>query len=523
MLIPSSDRASSVKIIDFGLAKLMPGYGISSQKLTETGYALGTCHYMAPEQCLGGTTDQRADIYSAGCIFYQCLTGKLPFDADDNVSVMFRHINDQPIPISQQIENTPKLKALQNVLDNCMAKDPDDRYTKADEVCADLERIIGGDLTRIKRFSAPQVPSLTKRSSRHNLWSVAVIALTGVALLGFFSLFNSWRGASSLRRDSNELAIELFRKWDSKAPNTSTWAANMEAIEKADALDHKLTPQQRLKVAQWLAHGYLDSNDKRKLDGQIDKALTIRASIAPRLRIPADELLFARTLNVENRPDLAVSVLRDLQRNKNDYPNVRWEFERARILLAEILIYHGHLDIAERNLQEQMRSIVTSKAEVHYRFLLGDINMLRKNYDAALKIYKDEKDLPHSLGAADWAALARVAIYKNDNAMAALYLKNSEQMCKEEFPPGPCETIVLLETLLAARQHDHEAAKKLLNSFRDAKQVSSAFTVHFRNSDRQLCVEALRAAGYNDLIKLLGFYAFPGSTPAEPLDTTSIN
>jgi serine/threonine protein kinase len=91
MVSIDAEGVETVKIIDFGLVKLMPGYGIPGQKLTDTGYALGTCHYMAPEQAIGGSVDGRADIYAAGCIFYQMLTGALPFDAQDNVAIMYAH------------------------------------------------------------------------------------------------------------------------------------------------------------------------------------------------------------------------------------------------------------------------------------------------------------------------------------------------------------------------------------------------------------------------------------------------
>ncbi len=522
MLIPTDDLTSSVKIIDFGLAKLMPGYGIGSQKLTETGYALGTCHYMAPEQCLGGTIDHRADIYSAGCIFYQCLTGKLPFDADDNVAVMFRHINEQPLPIAGQAANKPLLKALQVVLDNCLSKNPDDRYSTADEARADIQQISDGNLTSVTRFSAPYVSPVSKRTTQQDLRGVSIIALAAVGLLGLFMLVGKWPLVPSSSRDSSELAIELFRKWNYKVANPSSLAPELEALVKTDALDHRLTPERRLKVAQWLAHIYEGSQDKKKQDRQIEKTLAIRAAIPSRLRIPSDELLFANTLNNQDHDDLAVAVLRDLQQQPNEHPSAVWEQERSWILLAEILISHGHLDIAEKILKEQLVSGARTESQVHYRILLGDIKVLQKDYDDADKIYLDAIEIPFPYAGASFATMARLAIYKNQNDRAMRYLNNSRPLCKEEFPEKPCETITLLQAIVDARNHNYEGAKKVISSFIQAKQNYCGFTYHFRNSDRELCVAALEAAGYDDLVKMLGPYVRPNHLPDKPLSPMTL-
>ncbi len=518
MLIPSSDRKSLVKIIDFGLAMLMPGYGVSSQKLTETGYALGTCHYMPPEQCLGGTIDQRADIYSAGCIFYQCLTGKLPFDADDNVAVMFRHINDQAIPISQHCGNKPIFQALQIILDNCLAKDPEDRYTTADEVKTDIERIISGDLSRIKRFSTPTVAASSKRNSKQDLRGVAVIALTAVSLFGLFSLFGAWRAGNSSHHDSSELAANLFRKWDDKSPDRLSLTPRMEAILEADSFDHNLTPERRLKVAQWLAHFYALAKDLKKRDRQIAEALHIRATVPRRLRHPPDELLFATTLDRANRSDQAVTVLCDLHAIEGDYPNSPWEVELSRLSVNEILIFHGHIDRAEKRIRVRMRSELGAEASVRFGCLLGDIAMLKKDYGAAYKIYLEASDTPHPFASVAAAALTRSALYNNKNAIAARYVERTRQLCLEDFPDKPCETVVMLQIIVAARQHDYEKAKQLVTAFRNAKDTYCAGTRYFEDSDRELCASALKAAGYDDLIKLLGPYALPNLKPRLPLE-----
>ena len=85
-------RDGSVKVADFGIARIM-----SAAQTTLTQEALGSVHYISPEQARGSHIDARADIYSAGVVLYEMLTGRLPFDGDSPVSVAIQHINAKPI------------------------------------------------------------------------------------------------------------------------------------------------------------------------------------------------------------------------------------------------------------------------------------------------------------------------------------------------------------------------------------------------------------------------------------------
>ncbi|HEY9871480.1 MAG TPA: serine/threonine-protein kinase [Candidatus Obscuribacterales bacterium] len=84
-----------VKIVDFGLAKSIQ----TTHKLTRTGDLFGSPHYMSPEHCLGQRLDHRTDIYSLGCIMYECLTGNPPFDAENPIQVVHKQIHESPPPI----------------------------------------------------------------------------------------------------------------------------------------------------------------------------------------------------------------------------------------------------------------------------------------------------------------------------------------------------------------------------------------------------------------------------------------
>ena len=124
-------RDGSVKVADFGIACLAD----SAQTLTQE--ALGSVHYISPEQARGDRPDARSDIYSSGVVLYEMLTGRLPFEGDTAVSVAIQHINS--IPLSPREIDPTIPEALEEITMKAMAPNPDDRYADAGEMLADLE------------------------------------------------------------------------------------------------------------------------------------------------------------------------------------------------------------------------------------------------------------------------------------------------------------------------------------------------------------------------------------------------
>ena len=89
-----SDGTEHVKVLDFGIAKIRRPDGTPTEKLTGTGMALGTPYYMSPEQAMGKPADFRSDLYSLGCIIYQLLAGRLPFDAEQPMAVLLKQLRE---------------------------------------------------------------------------------------------------------------------------------------------------------------------------------------------------------------------------------------------------------------------------------------------------------------------------------------------------------------------------------------------------------------------------------------------
>ncbi|MFQ5550818.1 MAG: protein kinase [Gemmatimonadales bacterium] len=120
------DDTGRAILTDFGIAK-----AASSSRLTGTGMAIGTPHYMSPEQARAQELDGRSDFYSLGVCAYQCLTGRVPFDASDAFSIGYKHITE---PVPEPELETQEQKDLFAIIRKLMQKDPADRFADAAEV-----------------------------------------------------------------------------------------------------------------------------------------------------------------------------------------------------------------------------------------------------------------------------------------------------------------------------------------------------------------------------------------------------
>jgi serine/threonine-protein kinase len=128
------DREGRVKVTDFGIARA------GTSQMTEAGSIVGTAQYLSPEQARGTEVDQRSDLYSLGVVLYELLTGQTPFDGDTPVEIAMKHLSATPRPPSQIRADVPR--DLDMVVIRALAKDPAARYQSADEMEADLERVL---------------------------------------------------------------------------------------------------------------------------------------------------------------------------------------------------------------------------------------------------------------------------------------------------------------------------------------------------------------------------------------------
>lgn len=144
VIVSKLNDVETARIVDFGIAKILPVSNRETHNLTETRQVFGSPHYMSPEHCLGFRMDERSDIYSFGCLMYEVLTGDPPFPESDAIQVVIKHINDEVKPFPRGFESDPVCKKLEGVVLKCLEKDQDDRYQSVGELLKDLELIADG-------------------------------------------------------------------------------------------------------------------------------------------------------------------------------------------------------------------------------------------------------------------------------------------------------------------------------------------------------------------------------------------
>jgi serine/threonine-protein kinase len=167
-------------MVDLGIAAVQTG-----PKLTNTGTLIGTPAYMSPEQARGAPVDGRSDLYSLGVILYEMLTGRRPFEADDPLAILHKHVYETPTPIQ---ELRPDIAAeTARLVHHCLQKEPDQRPANAAELLGEIDYALQIEGGRPATGSRYVLPPEAAPSSRRNLWlglgAVAFVAIVVVLVL----------------------------------------------------------------------------------------------------------------------------------------------------------------------------------------------------------------------------------------------------------------------------------------------------------------------------------------------------
>ena len=191
------DDTGRVLVMDFGLARTLEGDG-----MTQTGALVGTMEYMSPEQALAQDLDQRSDLFSAGLILYEMLSGQVPFKADSAIASLLKRTRERAIPISEIDREIPG--TLSNIVSRCLERDPKLRYQSAQEVLQDLRIWLGkgGSAARLSTSSLV----LLRNRAREVQWKwVSVAALVLVLAAG--SAWYVARNRSSVPQQHSAVAV----------------------------------------------------------------------------------------------------------------------------------------------------------------------------------------------------------------------------------------------------------------------------------------------------------------------------
>lgn len=168
LVIPreTANAADRAYLTDFGLVRPLS----SETSASRTGQVFGSVAYMAPELIEGIPADGRADVYALACVVYECLTGSVPFERDNEVSTVWAHIHEDPPLLTDSRRDLPG--GLNDVVFKAMSKHPDDRYLTCGEFIAELELGLARKLSALKyRHVRPLVARIPRRKTEREVWA----------------------------------------------------------------------------------------------------------------------------------------------------------------------------------------------------------------------------------------------------------------------------------------------------------------------------------------------------------------
>lgn len=216
VMVDAQERA---KVMDFGIARAIAD---TAATMTNTSIVVGTAQYLSPEQAQGRDVDARSDLYSAGCLLHELVTGRPPFVGDSPVAIAYQHVGEPPQPPSVHAPDVPA--NLDVVILHALAKDPQDRYQSGEEFAQDLEAVLRREPTlaaaraveagELAPAAPPPPPEPPRTGTAHVLapmpqsprrnpavpWIAAILAALAIGLGLYF-------GRDALARDPEPVAV----------------------------------------------------------------------------------------------------------------------------------------------------------------------------------------------------------------------------------------------------------------------------------------------------------------------------
>lgn len=378
-----SDQGT-VKVVDFGLSKLLDAANDTRTALTQAGQILGTPQYMSPEQFKNADIDFRSDIYSLGGTFFRMLTGQFPFqDCVSIIQVMYAHL-EQPVPDPCQINpNLPP--GCREIINRAMAKLPEDRYQQAADIAADLRALIATG-----QKSEPSVREALPEADRP-LESAVVIE---PAKLPAMMLKNSLANAGAESVTVCHQATEAIGLVSQTVPDLLVTALQLEDLTGIELLS-KLSQDDRLRETMLLLYSSDSSPD-------VLSSIRTQGTIAVVSKTAKPEELICAIhacsrLQVESEFSTAAveaSAVRTL---------VGCEAGRVPEELAELIRQTGILDLDVTSLDKLREGSLPRDSEDF------DLILLVRNQAEETTDQRDFVELVSSLPAANYTAAALLA------------------------------------------------------------------------------------------------------------------
>lgn len=348
----------SVKVVDFGIAKLLSSDDGKIQALTRTGEIFGSPLYMSPEQCSGATVDRRTDVYSVGCVIYEALTGAQPHLGQTALTTMMMHQSDVPLSLREASLGKEFPQSIERIVTRMLQKDPNDRYQNLSLVAHELGRVF--EEVSGSRKGAPRKPtkashaivvSLTKMYVWLSLTAI-VSAVTGAAVM-FFAFQNKGGGSSLADTSAADVASKNSqgnaKSIDAKAQAESDSEVSKTALED-EVIFNKVKPipsrnfsvtfPERSIGLLFEASDGFPAGEIAKAAGQVNVELVAGRSLGLEIPFPrAEDVTRLSMLDSSTKSKIEVlqlgvpvlsskrsfdqSTLRDILRQASSWPNLQ--------------------------------------------------------------------------------------------------------------------------------------------------------------------------------------------------------
>jgi serine/threonine protein kinase len=198
-------QTTVIKVLDFGIAKVVAPDKRVDQFETQAGTVFGTPRYMSPEQAQGGQLDGRSDLYSVGTLLYQMLTGRAPFVDDDAVVVMAKHIREMPDAPRKAAPDRPIPASLEAVVMRALAKEPAARFQEATEFEAALDACVP-DVLAAQANPRDTLITLRPERPRPLVWALLAVSVMGFSYFAYRSFLPTSGSARAIASQPLDVA-----------------------------------------------------------------------------------------------------------------------------------------------------------------------------------------------------------------------------------------------------------------------------------------------------------------------------
>ena len=195
VIIENTPNGSVARVLDFGIAKLLDSDEAGMLK-TRTGEIFGTPSYMSPEQAEGRKLDQRSDLYSLGCVFYEMLTGQPPVVGKSAMDILYKHVNETPLSLTQASMGKKFPVSIERIVERSLAREPGNRFSSANEMMQSIDDFKAG-----RKVEFATAGNSSAKDGRR-LWPILAGGAVALAALATIFVMTKYSGDSEVKSTS---------------------------------------------------------------------------------------------------------------------------------------------------------------------------------------------------------------------------------------------------------------------------------------------------------------------------------